>query len=129
MPGRVWHGHIVERPMAVTRTPGRSVGTCRIALDDDHGDLPLDTSVSVVATVEQHRHVLTIPREALHTDGQAHYVYRVAGGELKKVPVEIGLANAMTVEIRSGLKPEDTLALRAEDDAGLKDHERVSAVK
>jgi hypothetical protein len=75
-PGRTWHGHIVEKPMAVTRTPGKSVGTCLIALDDDHGELPLDTDAAVVATVEKHSRVLTIPRETLHLDGQAQFVYR-----------------------------------------------------
>lgn len=128
-PGRTWHGHIVEKPMAVTRTPGKSVGTCLIALDDDHGELPLDTDVAVVATVEQHSHVLTIPREALHMDGQAQFVYRVVEGELKRTPVEVGLANAMNAEIRSGLKPDDTIALRAESNATLTDGQRVTTEK
>lgn len=125
-PGHTWHGHILERPMAVTRTPGRNVGACRIALDDDHGELPLDMDVAVVATVEKHSHVLTLPREAVHTDGQTTFVYRVVDGELKRTPVEEGLANAMRAEIRSGLNPGDTIALRAESDATLVDGQRVT---
>lgn len=128
-PGRAWHGHIVERPMAVTQTPGRSTGTCVIALDDARGDLPLDSNVAVVVTVAQGDGVQTLPREAVHTEGQANFVYRVADGELKKTPVQMGLANAMRVEIRGGVKPSDTIALRPQGDATLSNGLRVTAVE
>jgi HlyD family secretion protein len=126
-PGRVWHGHIVERPMAVTRTPDRNEGTCLIVLDDARGDLPLDSDVAVVVTVARDQHVLTLPREAVHTEGQAHFVYVVKDGELKKTPVEVGLANAMNEEIRSGVKAEDTIALRPLGDATLREGLRVES--
>lgn len=128
-PGRVWHGHIVQRPLAVTRTPGRNEGTCLIALDDVRGDLPLDTDVAVVVTVAREQHVLTLPREAVRTEGQAHFVYLVKNGVLKKTPVETGLINAMNIEVRGGVKPGDTIALRAEGDATLRNGLRVTTVE
>jgi HlyD family secretion protein len=128
-PGRTWHGHIDETPMAVTRTGDKRVGNCVIALDDDHGDLPLDTDVAVIVTTAQSRHVLTIPREALRTEGQEQFVYRVEDGALKKTPVTTGLANAMEIEIRSGLKPDDTIAMHATGDASLTDGLRVTTVR
>jgi HlyD family secretion protein len=128
-PGHVWHGHVAAKPMAVTRAGDRSVGQCIIALDDDHGDMPIDTDVTVTVSVEKRAHVLAIPREALHSEGPEHFVYRVKGGELERVPVETGLANAMDAEITRGLTPQDLVALHSMTDEKLVDNMRVTTVK
>jgi HlyD family secretion protein len=125
-PGRTWHGHLTAKPLGVTRVAGsRSVGECTISLDDDHGDLPLDTNVALIVSVDKRTHVLTIPREALHMENGAHYVYRVINDKLKRTPVETGLASAMAIEIKAGLAPEDTVVLHAKDDQQLSDGLRV----
>src|SRR6185437_4533341 len=67
-PGKVWHGHLDEKPLALTRNGSRNVGESTIALDDDRGDLPIDTNVAVVVTIKRRTHVLAIPREALRSD-------------------------------------------------------------
>lgn len=125
-PGRIWHGHLNEKPLAISVNPPRRVGECTIALDDARGDLPVDTDVAVKVTVSQHAHVLAIPREALHSDNGQHFVYRVVGGELRRTPVDTGISNAMTVEITRGLNPGDEVVLHAADDETLKDGLRVS---
>jgi HlyD family secretion protein len=125
-PGRTWHGHLQAKPLGVTRTGTRNVGECTITLDDDKGDLPLDTNVAVVVVADKRSHVLAIPREALHSENGAHFVYRVVDGELKRTPVDTALASAMSIEITRGLKPEDGVVLHAIDDQKLSDGLRVT---
>jgi len=115
--------------MAVTRAGDRSVGQCIIALDDDHGELPIDTDVTVTVSVEKHAHVLAIPREALRTEGPEHFVFRVNNGELERAPVEAGLANPMDAEITRGLTPQDVVVLHSMSDEKLVDKMRVATVK
>ncbi|MFP5236096.1 MAG: efflux RND transporter periplasmic adaptor subunit [Acidobacteriota bacterium] len=129
MPGRVWHGHIEQRPLAVNAAAGRRGGRSLITIDDDNGQLPVNTEVAVSVIVEKHAHVLTIPREALYTDGGKQYVYRVNGEKLEKVPVRAGLAGPMRIEIISGLTPADTVVSHAMDDHGLRDGLKVEIVK
>ncbi len=56
--------------------------------------------------------MLSVPREALHTDGgNAFYVYCVAGGRLAKTPVQVGLVNLTRAEITGGLTDKDQVVL------------------
>lgn len=129
MPGHVWHGHIEQRPLAVDAAGGRRVGRSLIGIDDDNGQLPVNTEVAVSVIVQKHSHVLTVPREALYTDEGKHYVYRVNGEKLEKTPVRTGLAGPMRIEIISGLTPADTVVSHAIDDHGLRDGLKVEIVK
>lgn len=128
-PGHVWHGRLQARPLAVTRSGERNVGECIVTVEDGRGDLPIDTNVTVTVTVDRRAHVLGIPREALHTEDGAHFVYRVVDGELKRTPVETGLSTAMAIEIVKGLSPEDAVVLHASDDVKLSDGLRVTTGK
>lgn len=127
-PGRTWHGTLRAKPLSVARNGLRTVGESTIELTDDHGDLPVNTDVAVVVTTSVRHHTLSIPHEALHTEGKDQFVYRVVDGELVRTPVVIGLANAMKVEILKGLALNDTLALSASDGQPLKDHLKVQTV-
>jgi HlyD family secretion protein len=128
-PGRLWHGRLLEKPLAVSQNGPRHVAMCTISLDDNRGDLPVDTNVAVVATIKKHEHVLAVPREAVRNDSRGQYVFRVDGDELRRTAVETGLANAMTIEITRGLRPEDTVVLHGGEDDTLRDGLRVSVAK
>ena len=128
-PGRTWHGRIESKPLAVTHNGGRSVGLCRIALEDDKGDLPVNTNVAMIVTTQKHSHVMAIPREALHTEGGSEFAYRVVDGKLERTPVEPGLANALNIEITKGLKADDAVVLHATDEAKLSPGIRVKAIR
>jgi multidrug efflux pump subunit AcrA (membrane-fusion protein) len=51
------------------------------------------------------------------------------GDQLRRTPVETGLANAMTVEITRGLNAGDVVVLHADEDGTLEDGLRVSIAK
>lgn len=112
-PNQTWHGHISIAPTTVITYGTRNVGECIITVDDAHGDLLPNTNVIVTVTTAQRFNALSIPREALHTDG-GDFVYRVVNGKLVRTPVQVGVAtNLIRAEITSGLTEKDTVALGA----------------
>lgn len=120
-PGRTWHGHIKQAPIAARALGVRSVGECIIAVDDAKEDLLPNTNVMVTVTIEHHAHALTVPRGALHTDGATNYVYRIQDGKLARTPVDVGIINLERAEIVRGLAPNDTVVLNALDNRRLRD--------
>jgi len=120
-PGRTWHGHIKQAPIAAMALGARSVGECIIAVDDAKEDLLPNTNVMITVTIEHHVHALTVPRSALHSEGTANYVYRIEDRKLRRVPVEVGIINLERAEITGGLAPNDAVVLNALDNRRLRD--------
>lgn len=112
-PTQTWHGHISRAPSTVIAYGTRNVGECIITVDDAREDLLPNTNVTVTVTVSQRFNVLSVPREALHTEGVSDYVYRIIQGKLVRTPVQVGVLNLTRVEILSGLTEKDTVALNA----------------
>jgi HlyD family secretion protein len=112
-PTQTWHGHISRAPTTVITYGTRNVGECIIAVDDAKGDLLPNTNVVVTVTTSQRFNVLSVPREALHTEG-GDFVFRVVANRLVRTPVQVGVGvNLTRVEILSGLSEKDTVALNA----------------
>jgi HlyD family secretion protein len=112
-PNQIWHGHISVAPTTVITYGTRNVGECIITVDDARGELLPNTNVIVTVTTAQRFNALSIPREALHTDG-GDFVYRVVNGKLVRTPVQVGPAtNLIRAEILGGLTEKDTVALGA----------------
>ncbi len=112
-PGSLWHGHIERAPTTVITYGTRNVGECIITVDDARGDLLPNTNVTVTVTEMARPNVLSIPREALHTDGARTFVYRILDSKLVHTPVVAGVVNLTSVEIVSGLALNDTVVLDA----------------
>jgi HlyD family secretion protein len=112
-PTQAWHGHISRAPTTVITYGTRNVGECIITVDDARGDLLPNTNVVVTVTTSQRFNVLSVPREALHTEG-GDFVFRVVANRLVRTPVQVGVGvNLTRVEILSGLTEKDTVALNA----------------
>jgi HlyD family secretion protein len=122
-PLQVWHGHVVQVPTTITTYSGtRNVGECLIAVDDAKGDLLPNTNVTVTVTEQHSDNVLTLPREALHTEGTDSYVYKVVNDHLVKTPIVLGpVVNLIDFEIAKGLNEGDLVARRAVNEADLSD--------
>lgn len=112
-PGRVWHGHVSVAPTTIITYGTRNVGECIIDIDDADGDLLPNTNVTVTVTTAERKHVLTVPREAVHTGANQSYVFRVINNKLVQTPVTTGVVNLVRAEILSGLSDGDTIALTA----------------
>jgi HlyD family secretion protein len=124
-PGRTWSGRLESKPMALTGDGVLRTGICTIDITSDTDGLPVNTSVTVTATVQKHSHVMTLPREAVHDEGPTHFVYRVESGRLRKTPVEIGLVSAMKAEITKGLKRDDQVVLHTIAGEKLRNNLRI----
>ncbi|HEY0263335.1 MAG TPA: efflux RND transporter periplasmic adaptor subunit [Granulicella sp.] len=128
-PLQTWHGHISRAPTTVITYNTRNVGECLIAVDDTKEDLLPNTNVTVTVTTSQRFNVLSIPREALHTDGDRNYVFRVVNNKLVYTPVQIGVVNLNRVEITDGLTEKDTVALSATSNRDLANGLEVKPVE
>ena len=124
-PHKSWQGTIVARPFALNGGGAFRTGRSVIEFNDQAGDIPVNTNVTVMVTTETHRHVITIPRDGLQTDGSIHFVFRVVDGQLTRTPVQIGILSAMQAEITEGLKPNDVIALHPLGDLKMKDGAKV----
>ena len=109
----VWHGHIALAPSTIYAYNTRSVGIAIITVDDPTPDLIPNTNVTVTVTEMQKPHVLSIPREALHTEGVRNFVYQIVGGKLSQTTIVTGVVNLTSVEILSGLAEGDLIVLSA----------------
>jgi HlyD family secretion protein len=118
-PGKTWHGHIYRTPTTVITYGTRNVGECIITVDDAKGDLLPNTNVIVTVTTREDDNVLSVPREALHTDGPQSYVFRVVNNHLVRTPVQVGVVNLTRAEITSGLSVKDVVALNALNNTDL----------
>ena len=118
-PSKTWHGHIYRVPTTVITYGTRNVGECIITVDDAKGDLLPNTNVTVTVTTREDDNVLSVPREALHTDGPQNFVYRVVDKHLVRTPVQVGVVNLTRAEITTGLTAKDTVALNALNNTDL----------
>jgi HlyD family secretion protein len=109
-PDLSWQGHIIRVPSAVVTYGSRNVGEVLVQLDNADGELLPDTNVTVTVTTSREENALTIPRDALHTEGGKSYVYKVVGNHLARTAVTIGTPNLIQAPILSGLNEGDWVA-------------------
>jgi HlyD family secretion protein len=128
-PNQAWHGHISQAPSTVITYGTRNVGECIITVDDAREDLLPNTNVTVTVTISQRFNVLSVPREALHTEGANNFVFRVVDGKLLRTPVQVGALNLTRVEITGGLTEKDTVALGATSNRDLTNGLAVKVVE
>jgi HlyD family secretion protein len=108
--GKEWHGHIELLPSTIVTFNTRNVGEVVVGIDDpDDGLLP-DTHVTVTVTTSSQPNILAVPREALHSENNKPYVYRIVDGNLIRTEVTTGAIDLTQVAITSGLKDGDVVA-------------------
>ncbi len=120
-PGRIWHGHIARIPATVINYFTRNVGEVLVAVDDSGGSLLPNTNVTVTVTTQSEKDVLSIPREALHTENGKGFVFVVHDEKLHRTPVTLGTINLTQVGIVSGLYEHDVIALGSTNGQPLTD--------
>lgn len=109
-PDVMWRGHITRMPATVVTYTTRIVGEVLIAIDDPENGLLPETNVTVQVTTSNQPSALAMPREALHSENGAYYVYKVVGNELRRTPVTIGTPTLTQVPILAGLRDGDQVA-------------------
>jgi HlyD family secretion protein len=127
-PNQTWRGRVKQAPLTVIPLGTRTVGECIITVNNANGDLLPNTDVRVTVTTNQQFHVLTVPREAVQTEGAARFVYRLSGGKLHRTKVSVGIVNLVSAQVTDGLSPSDVVAVAAADFQNLSDQLKVRPV-
>src|ERR1700733_986362 len=111
LPNHAWHGRILSMPSTIITYTTRNVGEVLLSVDDADGKLLPSTNVKVTVTEQKLDNVLTIPREALHSENGKDYVYLLHGKTLRRQQVTKGALNLTQVQIVKGLAEKATVAL------------------
>lgn len=127
--GRKWRGTLNSIPASVKLYGTRNVGEITTQLNNADYKLLPNTNVTVVVITAEHANALIAPREAVRTDDNQAYVYRVAGNELHRQPIQTSIFNLTQVEITKGLSEKETVALSALNNKPLRDGQPVKVVQ
>jgi RND family efflux transporter MFP subunit len=112
---------VVSRPVAVDA--GTATVPVRLAFTGP-ASFPMGTPVQVDIDAEQHTDVVLVPAVAVVREGDETAVFVVAGGKAERRPVQLGIADAASVEVRSGVSPGDQVIVDGQ--AGLPDGTAVT---
>ena len=126
--GRMWTGNVSTVPATVKQRGNRNVGEMTCMLDNHDFKLLPNINVGVTIVVAEQDNVLTLQRDALHTDDSKPFVFQIVDGHLKMQTVDISLQNLTRVEITSGLSEGAAVALPAEENKPLVDGATVKVV-
>jgi HlyD family secretion protein len=120
-PGVTWPGKVQRLPAAVEVLGTRSVGAVECAIENKEHRLVPGVNVNVEIVVAQRSSpTLTLPKEAVVSEvGVAgsvakHFVFVYSDGQVHRLEVKPGIADATRVEILQGLTEGQTVAVGGE---------------
>ena len=80
----------------------------RVEIDNQQGKLKPEMFATISILTEERERVLTIPREAVQTDGEHSFVFVVLGkGRFEKREITLGRETETLVEVTEGLKENE----------------------
>jgi HlyD family secretion protein len=126
-PERVWGGRTEVVPKQVVAHGARSVGELLCSVSNDRLDLLPNTTVDVRIHISERPSVLVVPRGALYIEGSKRFVFVVEDDRLHLREIKVGVANPTQIEVLSGLRQGDVVALPGE--VSLKENLRIRAVR
>jgi len=130
LPNRSWQGKTEIVPKQVVPRQSRSVGELLCSVENDKLELLPNTNVNVKINSKERMNVVTVPRGAVETESGKRYVFIVMEGvgnaTLEKRQILVGISDATSFEVLSGLQGNEVVALPGEFD--LKDGMAVKVV-
>jgi HlyD family secretion protein len=123
LPNRSWQGRTEIIPKQVVPHGTRSVGELLCAVNNDKIELLPNINVNVRINSRERTNVLAVPRGAVASEGGRRYVYVVKANELgvgksrlEKREIKVGIADATSYEVMSGLQEGEMVALPGDTD-------------
>lgn len=111
-PGEAFETKVARiNPAAQSTATGGTVFVVELALDDTGEDVLLGMKGDVDVEVSSVGSALTIPVEALFSEGGTDYVYAIQDGVLNKTEITVGATTDTDVEVLDGLSEGDRVAL------------------
>ena len=115
LPNRSWQGKTEIIPKQVVARGSRSVGELLCSVANDKLELLPNTNVNVKINSKERVNVVTVPRGAVDTENGKRYVFVVKEGvgnsALEKREIQVGIADATSFEVVSGLRENEVVAL------------------
>jgi HlyD family secretion protein len=115
LPNRFWMGKTEMVPKQVVPHGSRSVGELLCSVENKDLDLLPNTNVNVRINLKERMNVIGVPRGAVETESGKRYVFVVktelGKQTLEKREIQVGIADATSFELTSGLAGNETLAL------------------
>jgi len=120
LPNRSWQGKTEIIPKEVVTRGARSVGELLCSVDNDKLELLPNTNVNVRINSKERVNVVTVPRGAVETENGKRYVFvvkeAVGNPTLEKREIQVGIADATSFEVVSGLKGSEIVGLPGDVD-------------
>ena len=123
LPSRSWAGKTEIIPKQVVPRGARSVGELLCAVNNDKLELLPNTNVNVRINSRERLGVLAVPRGAVAAQGGRRYVFVVKKNQLgvgkstlEKREIHVGIADATSYEVVSGLQEGEMVALPGDVD-------------
>ncbi len=129
IPGRIWSSTVTALPTVIKLHNTRNVGETTFVVDNHDFKLLPDVNVGVTIVTGEHQGVLTVPREAVHEEEGATYVYQIMDNELRRRDVQTAISNLTQVEVISGLEENALVALAPLNTKPLHDGLAVKVVR
>jgi len=98
-------------PAAQATATGGTIFAVELALVDTEKDVLIGMKGDAVIEVSSRGAALTVPVEALFSEGGTDYVYVVVDNKLKKTEITVGATTDTEVEVLDGLSEGDVVAL------------------
>lgn len=111
LPEHTWSGQTETVPKQVTMQGPRSVGEVLCSVQNNDLKLIPNLNVDVKIVWSQRQNSLVVPRGAVHTEGQQHFVFVVNDDTLHREPVQLGISDPTVFEVVSGLNEGQEVAL------------------
>jgi len=111
-PGDTFASQVTRlNPVAQATATGGTVFEVEVLLEDTGKDILIGMKGDATIKVSSQQGALTIPVEALFSEGGTDYVYVVDGTTLSKTEITVGATTDTDVEVLSGLEEGQIVAL------------------
>ena len=113
---KVFYGKVTRiAPLGVEKD-NVTTFSVRVSIDNPTGEIKAMMTANAEILIDEHKHVLAVPEQAISYDAQKHAFVNVPDAKAKdgmrKIAVTVGLANGSNTEIASGLKEGDRVVLQ-----------------
>jgi HlyD family secretion protein len=114
LPGKSWQGTVERKPAAIETLGTRNVGEVLCSIDNTGRELAAGANVNAEIRTATVRDALVIPKEAVRRDARGTGVYLLEGESVSWRSITLGASSVTHVQVTSGLKEADAVALPTE---------------
>jgi len=111
LPNHTWTGQVEQLPKTVVARGSRNVGEVLCSVANPGSELLPNTNVDVRIRTAERGNILTLPRTAVRTESNRHFVFVVEDGRLRRRDITIGISNSTYYEILNGITENDLIVL------------------